>query len=234
MKKSEQEKTVATEAYSSGPTFTATNAGTKQQPQEGSAPPAVPAQLLTFLPESQYKHLGADKGPTVHLKGFAGRINFEDPTTAALATKLVHWFLEINPSRVCWDGDELSNDSFTALISRIHKELPDGVELVAFRRQEDRDTFDASWKNAQLPISVFLCDDALNWQQLGTHALSVTGAKSVGCLGGGGTIRDEFANRPTDDVKFTMFAITRLSAAGDVVEQAVLQDTKDPFIEVVH
>lgn len=178
---------------------------------------------LRFLPESKYKP--PSSGPVVHFKGFAARVDFKDPATSQLVTKFIDWLKSKGPGQLVWDGDEWSNESFTALIPQILEAVP-GVELVAFRRESDKATFEQSWATFGLEINVYLCDDKYDWQKLGTHALSVTKSKIVGCLGGGATIEEEYANKPADDVKFTMFAITRPSKDGASTEKAALQETE--------
>jgi hypothetical protein len=87
-----------------------------------------------------------------------------------------------------------------------------------------RPTIEQSWATSGLEINVYLCADKYDWQTLGIHALGVTKSKIVGCLGGGGTIEEEYANKQEEDVKFTMFAITRPSSDGASTEKAALQE----------
>ena len=172
-------------------------------------------------------------GPVVHLKGFAARVNFKDPETRALTKEFIEWVKAVGPGQLVWDGDEWHAHSFTSQIPWIKKEVP-AVELVAFVRQSNRDTFEQSWAPSGLEINVYLCDDFFDWQTLGTHALGVTKSKIVGCLGGGDTIEKEYANKPADDVKFTMFAITRPSADGASTEKAALQErAKSNGLEII-
>merc|ERR1711966_60852 len=79
-----------------------------------------------------------------------------------------------------------------------------------------------AWLPIGLPITVYLCPDSLDWQKLGTHALYTTGAQSVVCWGGGATVETEFTSRPSVDVKFTAFAVTRQTADGGARESCSL------------
>lgn len=75
-------------------------------------------------------------------------------------------------------------------------------------------------------MSLYLCPSELDWQKLGTHALEVTGAQMVVCYGGGGTVADEFAAKPSAEVKFSMFAISRPTSDGSSTEYASLVGNK--------
>ena len=172
-------------------------------------------------------------GLTVHLKGFASRINFEDQPIFDMAKHLIRRLKALEPSRVVWDGDNFGKESFTRLIPYIHRELGGAVELVAFLRECDQERFTQSWEATGLPVSLYLCPSALDWQKLGTHALEVTGSEMVVCYGGGGTVTDEFAAKPNADVKFTMFAINRPTSDGADIEYSALSDANNASLEVV-
>ena len=166
----------------------------------------------------------------VTIKGFAARICFEDEETAALTSMCIEWFKAKAPCQLVWDGDELDDRSFTAVIPQI-AEVAD-VKLVAFLRKSDKAKFKQSWAGKGLEINAYLCDDEYDWKGLGTHVLDVTKSKIVGCLGGGATIEEEYANKPADDVKFTMFAITRPSKDGVSIDEAVLQE--EDLVEIIN
>ena len=187
---------------------------------------------ITVRRDVQYASC-AQPGSTVHFKGFASRVDFTDPHNIGMATLLIQRLKAIQPSRIVWDGDNFSDDSFTRLIPQMHRELGGAVELVAFLRECDQDRFSQSWEATGLPVSLYLCPSALDWQKLGTHALEVTGSEVVVCYGGGGTVADEFAAKPSAEVKFSMFAISRPSSDGSSTEHASLVDESDASVEVV-
>ena len=172
-------------------------------------------------------------GSTVHFKGFASRVDFNNPHNVGIATKLVQRLKAIQPGRIVWDGDNYSKDSFTRLIPHMHRELGDAVELVAFLRECDQERFSQSWEATGVPVSLYLCPSALDWQKLGTHALEVTGSEVVVCYGGGGTVADEFAAKPSDAVTFSMFAISRPTSDGSSTEDAALVGESNASLEVV-
>merc|ERR1712166_260815 len=157
----------------------------------------------------------------VHLKGFASRVHLDDPQTAPLGKQLVDWFKTEKPAQLVWDGDDHAEDSFTGMIPKIY-EAVGGIDLVAFLRECDTERFEKAWLPTGLPITVCLCADSLDWQKLGTHALYTTGAQSVLCWGGGGTVEAEFGSRPSADVKFTAFPVTRHTPDGAARESCSL------------
>ena len=82
---------------------------------------------------------------TIHLKGFASRLNFQHEETKNMADSLIDFVsnqLAENFSTVCiiWDGDSYSDDSFTALIPRIYNSLckTRKIHLIAFVQDEDK------------------------------------------------------------------------------------------------
>ena len=174
---------------------------------------------------------GKPPGPTVHLKGFASGIDFHDPRTIGMARRLMQFLMQIQPSRIVWDGDDYSKDSFTRLILHMHSELGDAVELVAFLRECDQERFSQSWEATGVAVSMYLCPSSLDWRKLGTYALEVTGSVVVVCYGGGGTVADEFAAKPSAEVKFNMFAISR-PRPGSGTEQAALVGKTNASLQV--
>ena len=186
---------------------------------------------MTFDSEGGYQ--GSTR-PVLTLKGFAERVDFQDAPTAALTDSCIEWVKAQDPGQLAWDGDEWGKQSFTSQIPRIKAAVP-GVELVAFVRESDKATFEQSWAGFGLEINVYLCDDKYDWRGLGTHALGVTKSKIVGCLGGGATIEEEYANKLAHDVKFTMFAITRPSKDGASNEKAALQEVEpNDSVEIIN
>merc|ERR1712153_25824 len=87
--------------------------------------------------------------------------------THAMAQLLLERLTALQPARIVWDGDNFSNDSFTRLIPQIYSQLGSAVELVAFLRECDQERFAQSWKPSELPVSLYLCPSALDWQKLG-------------------------------------------------------------------
>ena len=172
-------------------------------------------------------------GSTVHFKGFASRVDFNDPHNIGMATKLAQRLKATQPGRIVWDGDNYSKDSFTRLIPHMHRELGDAIELVAFLRECDRERFSRSWGATGVPVGLYLCPSALGWQQLGTHALEVTGSKVVVCYGGGSTVADEFAAKPSGAATPSMFAISRPTSDGSSTEDAALVGESNTSLEVV-
>jgi len=174
------------------------------------------------------------QGLTIHLKGFAQRVEYNDSQTQAAAERMVKWIKELRPARVVWDGDNHSHDSFTALIPQIYNELLDyEMQLIAFLRECDRDRFEDSWWPIGLPLRVHLCPSTLDFQKLGTYALEMTDSKTVGCFGGGGVVEHEYKCRPKEDVQFSVFPITRPSKMGDSTERCALEHYKDSHVTVI-
>ena len=165
-------------------------------------------EKFTVRRDAQYASC-LQAGTTVHFKGFASGVDFNDPHNIGMATQLMQRLKAIQPSRIVWDGDGYELDSFTRLILHMHRELGDAVELVAFLRECDQERFSQSWEATGVAVSMYLCPSSLSWPKLGTHALEVTGSEVVVCYGGGGTVADEFAAKPSAEVKFNMFAISR-------------------------
>ena len=197
---------------------------------------SCPASISTSRPQitvkRDHQYTRCSDSNTVHLKGFASRVNNNDPHTIAMGQLLLKQLTALQPARIVWDGDNFSNDSFTRLIPQIYSQLGSAVELVAFLRECDQERFAQSWKPSELPVSLYLCPSALDWQKLGTHALEVTGAQMVMCYGGGGTVADEFAAKPSAEVKFSMFAISRPTSDGSSTEHASLVGKSNASLEV--
>merc|ERR1712166_1584348 len=188
-------------------------------------PPASPSlKAIVYQRDSDWiQATPTDHEPhaVVHLKGFASRVHLDDPQTAPLGKQLVDWFKTEKPTQLVWDGDDHAEDSFTGMIPKIY-EAVGGIDLVAFLRECDTERFEKAWLPTGLPITVCLCPDSLDWQKLGTHALYTTGAQSVLCWGGGGTVEAEFGSRPSADVKFTAFPVTRHTPDGAARESCSL------------
>lgn len=172
-------------------------------------------------------------GRTIHLKGFASRLDQHEPRTHKMARSLVQRLKRLKPAQMVWDGDNFATNSFTNLLPYIYEALDKDVELVAFVRECDQERFIESWQPKNLPISLYLCPDVLDWQKLGTHALAITGSDLVVCFGGGDTVTDEFEARPRAAIEFIMFSVTRPTSDGANLEHSPLETCVAPSLEVV-
>jgi len=132
-------------------------------------------------------------GYTVHLKGFASRIDFESEDTRASMAKVLDFMDKRNPDTLVWDGDDFSTKSFTYLIPMIYdKTRP---KLICFLRdaEGEQSRLKESWKtHKQLPITCYLCSGDIGFEQLGGEALKATQSRAVVCFGGGGTVKKEY------------------------------------------
>lgn len=162
-------------------------------------------------------------GRTVHLKGFAARVDFTDPVTEALSNLAVDFICDtLNPDTLVWDGDSYQHDSFTALIPRIwHRSRP-RLAMFLRDRDEDKARVDQCWPPLQLPITRYLCDAKVDFRELGIAGLSCTQSKVAVCLGGGDVVTREFREAP-EDVSFYVLPVTRHSASGIGEERSPLQ-----------
>lgn len=168
-------------------------------------------------PSIEYLHQG-DQGaegwarPVVHLKGFTKGLDFNDPRTSALAAQLV--LLAATARTVVWDGDSYDEQSFTQLLPRIAQ---GGAQVVAYLRECDKERFQRRWAAASATmngtIKVVLCDSNLSWEDLGIHALQLTRAKTVLCLGGGRVVAGEHAR--AGNAKFHVFPATQPARPGE-------------------
>jgi len=204
-------------------------------PQHPAEPTVEKEQCLICAHRDNEYDATPHYGRTVHLKGFASRIDFADSRSAQMAMRVVQRLVELAPSRLVWDGDDFAEKAFTRLIPEIFQSLKGAVELVAFLRECDEARFRQSWEAVGLPVTLFLCPAALDWRRLGTHALEVTGSNEVICYGGGGTVAAEFEARPSAGVKFSMFAISRPTSDGLNMEHSALIEAEvDAALEVVY
>jgi hypothetical protein len=158
------------------------------------------------------------KQKRIHLKGFAGRIDYGDPVTQAHLRALVRliWHCE----EVVFDGDNFQLGSYV----EIFRCLPSATRLVAYKKKSGVAAFRASYSAPQASTvetpEVREAPDDLSWDELGEYALKDTGATVAVCFGGGETVRKEF-ERMGDRVTFVYFPVTRKTKDG-MVEQCVL------------
>ena len=145
----------------------------------------------------------------MHLKGFARDVDFDDPHIKETSKTFVQCIIEWQPARIVWDGDPFRDDSFTKMIIEIDRVVQGGVDFVAFIEKCDMESFCRSWSATGIAISLCICKlkDTNDWAEIGTYALSVTGATTVMCLGGGKTLKEEKNRCP--NVEFNMFPISR-------------------------
>ena len=150
------------------------------------------------------------QGGTLHLKGFGRNINFANEHIAETSKKMIQCIADWQPARLVFDGDDFRDDSFTKLIPEAFHLMGAEVDIVAFLQECDARRFCKSWASTGLQITLCICEleDQNDWAALGAHALSVTGATEVMCLGGGKILGEE-KNRCSPNVNFNMFAISR-------------------------
>lgn len=138
---------------------------------------------------------------TVHLKGFASRIDFSkfskevDQAVAFLKKYKV----------VVWDGDLHQDGSFTELLFRLD---PD-QELVAYRKESGILSFMRCYKPTLPDVGIVPAPNSLEWDELGLYALKDTGAKTVLTFGGGGTVKKEYDSLNDPTVQWHVVPVTR-------------------------
>lgn len=189
-------------------------------------PRTIGDNAITFLPLA---HLDASAlGYTVHIKGFASRIDFDSEDTKAEVAKLLDFVDKRNPDTLVWDGDDFATGSFTYLIPMIHDRTR--PRLVCFLRdaEEERSRLVQSWGelckqelNRHLPITCYLCREDMDFRELGGEALRATHSRAVICFGGGGVVKDEYAHADAS-VTYINVSVSRRRADGDGLEHAGL------------
>jgi len=159
---------------------------------------------LSMWDSSMVKQLGK----TIHYKGFAARVNFEDQDTQIEKKRLMELFRHANPDTIVWDGDDYQSDSFTALIPDIYSSTH--PRLVMFLRDtpEEKARVLASWTPTKLPIACFLLNAELSFEQLGSEALQATQSKTIFCFGGGAVLEKEWQSA-SKDVNFVLVRTQR-------------------------
>lgn len=163
------------------------------------------------------------QGKIIHFKGFARRIDYSCKIVQSYEEAVLQLFLELRPDVLAWDGDEYRADSFTRLIPKIHKLLPE-LRLVMFRtskfkKQEIVLSAESSFEwycdyhknELKDEIKVYLCDSGASYDRLGHLALEHTGSEHVVCFGGGMTLAKEFelASRNLKHVSFHLIPVHR-------------------------
>lgn len=159
------------------------------------------------------------KHDRVHLKGFAGRIDFEDPMTYTHMRQLVR--LIWHCKEVVFDGDNFQPGSYV----EIFRHLPATTRLIAYKKESGISHFRKSyWAPRAQGISepeVRAAPNDLSWDELGEYALKDTGATVAVCFGGGGTVLKEF-ERMGDRVTFVYFPVTRKGKDGNTEQCALV------------
>ncbi len=155
----------------------------------------------------------------IHLKGFAGRIDFTDRTTQKQLRQLVR--LIWHCKEVVFDGDDFQPGSYVEIL----RHLPATTRLIAYKKASEINQFRKSYWGRQAQgiseLEVRAAPDDLSWDALGEYALRDTGATVAVCFGGGETVRREF-ERMGDRVTFVYFPVTRPSKDGGVEECALV------------
>lgn len=156
-------------------------------------------------------------GEVVHLKGFAARVDFEDPETVADAERTVGIVKQMAPDTLAWDGDDYSQDSYTKLIPTIYREV--SAMLVMFVRDsaEERARVVKSWEPLHLPLACVLCPPELTFQELGGKALRATQGTKVVCFGGGEVVEEEVEHGVQDVCYYVVASRRRAKTAPGVL-----------------
>lgn len=159
------------------------------------------------------------KHDCIHLKGFAQRIDFSDPTTEKQLRQLVQ--LISHCKEVVFDGDKFQLGSYV----EIFRHLPATTRLIAYKKASGISYFQKSYGDPHAQgitePEVRSAPDDLSWDELGEYALKDTGATVAVCFGGGETVRKEF-ERMGDRVTFVYFPVTRKDKDGGVEECALV------------
>jgi len=137
-------------------------------------------------------------GRTIHYKGFAARVNFDDQDTQIEKKHLMELFRDANPDTIVWDGDDYQPDSFTALIPDIYSSTHPRLVMFLSDTPEEKARVTASWTPTKLPITCYLLNAELSFEQLGIEALQATQSKTVFCFGGGAVLEKEWQASPKD------------------------------------
>ena len=193
---------------------------------------------VTFQPLSAWRAGRA----VVHVKGFAGRLDYSNAAVAACADALLAALRDRAAQHaqlaVAFDGDDLAAGSFTDVVRRAHEEL--GLPLVAFKYERERAAFERSWRDR--PVECFLAPeppdgfDGCRYARLGLTALEATGAAEALCLGGGPVVARELRGSdalPPPARTFVLFPATRPGASGGIEASALLEHRASPRLVVV-
>ena len=171
----------------------------------------------------------------LHIKGWTNQVNHKETCNAALRQQLIEFAKSIKPTQVVFDGKSYKKDSFTELIPHLLQELGDSVELVAFVRECDVKDFCESWRHTNTKITIYVCPTKMNKNDLGKYALQKTGSLEVFCYGGGDIVTSEYIESKNRYVKFTVFAITRPSADGEIESAPLVKRIRenDKYLKIV-
>jgi hypothetical protein len=149
-------------------------------------------------------------GKTIHYKGFAGRLDFQDDVVQVEKKNAVDFFIEENPDTVVWDGDDHKQDSFTALIPDIYCNTHPRLVMFLRNTPEERQRVIKSWTQTKPPITCYLLSGDLSFEELGSEALKATHSKTVFCFGGGAVLEKEWLTA-SKDVRFVLARTCRNS-----------------------
>lgn len=142
----------------------------------------------------------------VHVKGFESGLDFDDVETAASAKSILSRIEQFDI--VVWDGGDLRQDSFTAILERA------SAELVAFKLKNDK--LDERWNQ------IFACVEIEDRsQRLGIAALGATRSRCVLCLGGDRSVAED-ALACSPEVTFHVFDCGRWTTPDLVFERSAL------------
>ena len=190
---------------------------------EGHKKPKVAGSITFRELKDAGPQIGEWPRPIAHYKGFASRLllpgSADPPAKATLpnglsvanersladrhAKMLLGTIKELGARTVTWDGDDLSPDSFTALIPRLCKEDP-RVRITAFLHEKRREAFLKSWQpfveDSGVSIEVIIVppysgdpsDHTRKFADLGLSALQATKATDTICFGGGAVLAAEY------------------------------------------
>mmetsp|Transcript_4442 Transcript_4442/g.9296 ORF Transcript_4442/g.9296 Transcript_4442/m.9296 type:complete len:244 (+) Transcript_4442:1-732(+) len=156
---------------------------------------AVRPSKLTFRPLKQYPSDVYDH--ILHYKGFALRMDFQNPHTWQLAQSCMNHMKESGCATLAWDGDSYSEESFTWLIPQIVEAT--GVKLIAFLLDIHQERFQKSWGHMGMDVTIYLVPSdggKSDFTYLGLTAIRTTGANCVLSLGGGQVVMQEFQHAP--------------------------------------
>lgn len=142
------------------------------------------------------------------VKGFASGFD-ESADNKRLCEDFLRWAKANLPREavVSFDGDKFNKLSYTKIVPRLKEIRPD-IQVIAFMQWHDSYSRADNWKHFEFPITFYLTPPFPDYNELGRHAIAITGSKTILCFGGGPTVLSEF-NRSLPYEKWYVWEVSR-------------------------
>lgn len=144
------------------------------------------------------------------IKGFASKMD-DSPANFKIGQDFMNWVVENFPQDAClsFDGDKKDPSSYTKFIPLLMERRPD-IKLRAYMEWHQFLSRAESWRNCGFDITFYITPALANYEELGSLAMTLNECTEVFVLGGGPTVRNEFAVSPLN-VTWRVWHITRPS-----------------------